>query len=136
MKNLSIALLLVVALSIGPVISGIVPGAQAANPVRIENLLRSELEVVDGAEVIVSVVEIGPNFSLPKHYHPGEEFVYLLNGTATLWQQGKPDVVLNAGEVYKIPLEQVHTAMTSDSSATALVFRVHKKGAPDRVPVE
>lgn len=111
-----------------------VPGA--AEDVTIENLMRSELQVVDGAEVIVSVVEIGPRLTLPKHYHPGEEFIYLLEGSATVWQQGKPDVVLHAGEVFRVPLEQVHTAMTSESSARAVIFRVHRKGAPDRVPVE
>jgi quercetin dioxygenase-like cupin family protein len=111
-----------------------IPGAAA--DVRIDNLLRGDLQVVDGAEVIVSVVEIGPGLTLPKHYHPGEEFIYLLEGSATVWQQGKPDVVLHAGDVFRVPLEQVHTAMTSESSAKAVIFRIHRKGAPDRIPVE
>lgn len=108
----------------------------AADAVKIENLLRSELQVTEGVEVIVSLVEIGPDLALPKHYHPGEEFVYLLEGSAIVWQQGKPDVTLNAGEIYRIPLKQVHTAVTGNSSAKAIVFRVHEKGAPDRIPVE
>ena len=111
-------------------------GAIAADAPRIDNLMRTESQVAEGVEVIVSVIEIGPGFTLPKHYHPGEEFVYVLEGSATVWQQGKPDVVLRAGEVFKIPLQQVHTAMTSDSSARAVIFRVHKKGAPDRIPVD
>ena len=111
-------------------------GAAAADALKIENLMRADSQVAGGVEVIVSVIEIGPDFTLPKHYHPGEEFVYLLEGSATVWQQDKADVVLNAGDVFKIPLEQVHTAMTSDSSARAVIFRVHKKGAPDRIPVE
>lgn len=117
-------------------LSPFAPAVQAADAFKVDNLLRSELQVADGVEVIVSVIEIGPQFTLPKHYHPGEEFVYVLEGSATVWQQGKPDRVLRAGEVFKIPLEQVHTAMTSDSSARAIVFRVHRKGEPDRVPVE
>ena len=122
---------------IGFGLSGWLPGsASAADALKIENLMRTELQVAEGVEVIVSVIEIGPDFTLPKHYHPGEEFVYLLEGSATVWQQDKADVVLNAGDVFKIPLEQVHTAMTSDSSARAVIFRVHKKGAPDRIPVE
>jgi len=115
---------------------GIAGGAAAADAVKIDNLLRSELEVVDGVEIIVSVIEIGPGVTLPKHYHPGEEFVYLLEGTAIVWQQDKPQVTLNAGEIYRIPLNQVHTAVTGDSSARAVVFRVHKKGAPERIPAE
>jgi len=108
----------------------------AADAVKIDNLMRTELQVAEGIEVIVSVIEIGPQFTLPKHYHPGEEFVYLLEGSATVWQQGKPDVTLAAGEIYRIPLKQVHTALTGDNSARAIVFRVHEKGAPDRIPIE
>ena len=109
---------------------------QAAGPVQVDNLLRSDSQVAEGVEIIVSEIEIGPGFTLPKHYHPGEEFVYVIEGEATLWQQGQADRVLRAGEVYKIPLEQVHTAITGDSAARAIVFRVHRKGQPDRIPVE
>jgi len=112
------------------------PAAQAADAPKIDNLLRSDSEVAEGAEIIVSVIEVGPHFALPKHYHPGEEFVYLLEGSATVWQQGKPDLVLQAGDIFKIPLEQVHTAMTSDSRARVIVFRVHRKGQPVHVPVQ
>lgn len=115
---------------------GLASAAQAQAPVQVDNLLRGESQVAEGVEIIVSVIDIGPGFTLPRHYHPGEEFVYVLEGEATLWQEGKPDVRLRAGEVYKIPLEQVHTAMTGDSATRAIVFRVHRKGEPDRVPVE
>ena len=110
--------------------------AQAADAITVENLMRSESQVADGVEIIVSVVEIGPNFSLPKHYHPGEEYVYVLDGSATLWLKGKSDVEMQAGDLFKIPLQQVHTAMTSDSGAKALVFRVHRKGEPERIAAE
>ena len=116
--------------------SPITTDAAAAEAVSVENLLRTELQVAEGVEVIVSVIEIGPGFTLPKHYHPGEEFVYVLEGSAVLWQQGKPDVTLGAGEIYRIPLAQVHTAMTGASSAKAIVFRVHQKGEPERIPAE
>ena len=103
---------------------------------KLENLLQAVLEGVDGTEVIVSRVTIPPNTSLPKHWHPGEEFAYVLEGTVTLWQQGKDDIVVKAGDVAMVPLKQVHTAMTTDEGATVLVFRVHEKGQPERVPVK
>jgi quercetin dioxygenase-like cupin family protein len=128
-----LACALCICIGLGGSVAGI---ARADDALRIDNLMRTELQVAEGVEVIVSVIEIGPGFSLPKHYHPGEEFVYVLEGSATVWQQGKPDVVLRAGDAFKVPLQQVHTAMTSDISARAVIFRVHKKGAPDRIPVE
>ena len=51
-------------------------------------------------------------------------------------QEGKADIVMKAGEAIKIPLKQVHTAITGSEGVTALVFRVHEKGQPERVPAE
>ncbi len=102
----------------------------------LETLLKAVLEGVDGTEVIVSRVTIPPNTSLPRHWHPGEEFAYVLEGSVTLWQEGKDDLVGKQGDVMMVPLKQVHTAITKDESATILVFRVHEQGEPERVPVE
>lgn len=102
----------------------------------LENLLSEELEGAPGIEVIVSRVYIPANTSLPKHWHPGEEFVYILKGSATLWQEGKSDVLMKEGEVFKIPLKQIHTAITGNDGVSALVFRVHEKGKPERVKAE
>ena len=100
---------------------------------RIENLLKEKLAGVDGTEVIVSKVHIPPNTSLPKHWHPGEEFAYVVEGSVTLWQEGKSDTLLRKGEAGKVPLKQVHTAITGSDGVTLLIFRVHEEGKPDRV---
>ena len=110
--------------------------APAKPGLKLENLLKAELEGVDGTEVIVSRVVIPPHTSLPKHWHPGEEFAYVLEGSVTLWQEGKDDIVGTEGDVMKISLKQVHTAITTDVGATILVFRVHEQGQPERIPVE
>jgi quercetin dioxygenase-like cupin family protein len=110
------------------------PPTQTPVPM-LENLLRAHLERVEGTEVIVSRVTIPPNTALPKHWHPGEEFAYILEGSAILWQEGKEDIVGRAGDVLRVPLEQVHTAVTEDEGATILVFRVHEAGKPERVMV-
>ena len=116
--------------------AGNVEMAGAAEKPVLKNLLTSVLEGVDDTEVVVSHVTIPPNTSLPKHWHPGEEFVYVLRGSVTLWQKGKPDVRAAAGEVVKVPLKQVHTAHTGDEGVTLLVFRVHEQGQPERVLVD
>lgn len=103
---------------------------------KLENLLSSQLEGAKGTEVIVSRVTIPPNSALPTHWHPGEEFAYVLEGTVILWQKGKDDVTAKSGEVVKIPLKQIHTAKTGEEGATVLVFRVHEEGQPERVAAE
>jgi quercetin dioxygenase-like cupin family protein len=131
--------LFVAAVAAAPVTASEHPEKAAAEPesgVKLENLLKAELDGFAGAEVIVSRVTIPPHTSLPKHWHPGEEFGYVLEGSVVLWQDGKEDIVGTAGDVVKIPLKQVHTAFTRDEAATILVFRVHERGKPERIPVE
>jgi quercetin dioxygenase-like cupin family protein len=103
---------------------------------KLETLLSSQLEGVEGIEVIVSQVTIPPHTSLPKHWHPGEEFAYILEGSVVLWQKGKADIVGQKGDVLKVPLKQVHTAITKEEGATILVFRVHEQGKPERIKAD
>lgn len=132
----SLSLVFVLGLSLGVLLTGATRAEQAAEPPKpvLENLLRSDLESAEGLEVIVSLVEIPPAMALPKHRHPGEEFAYVLEGGATLWQDGKEDVALKAGDAGKVPLQQAHTVSTGAEGAKFLVFRVHKKGEPERIP--
>ena len=107
-----------------------------AGKVTLETLLKAQLEGVDGTEVVVSKVRIPPNTTLPKHWHPGEEFVYILEGKVTLWQQGKKEITGKSGEVIKVPLKQIHTGITGEEGVSLLVFRVHEQGQPERVKVK
>ena len=103
---------------------------------KLENLLKASLEGVDGTEVVVSKVDIPPNTSLPKHWHPGEEFAYVISGSVTLWQKGKDELVMTTGDAVKIPLAQVHMAYTGEQGVSLVVFRVHEAGKPERTMVD
>ena len=103
---------------------------------KIVNLLRDSLELTEGVEVVMSYLEIPKNTTLPTHYHPGEEFVYMLEGSGELSLQDKSKMVVKAGDVVKVPLKHVHSFSTFDEEAKAVVFRVHEKGQPDRILVE
>ena len=74
--------------------------------------------------------------TLPTHFHPGEEFVYMIQGSGELSLKDQSKIVVKAGDVVKVPYEHVHSFSTPDESAKAVVFRVHKKGQPDRTLVE
>src|SRR5210317_1793506 len=71
----------------------------------LATLLSGQLERVEDTEFVVSRVQIPPNMSLPKHWHPGEEFVYVVRGQVTLWQEGKDEVLFSTGDVGKVPLK-------------------------------
>lgn len=135
--------------AIGIAIVGLARGSAADEPaqseaaaagtvgeLKLETLLSAVLEGVEGTEVIVSRVTMPPNTTLPKHRHPGEEFAYILEGSVVLWQEGKADTPAKKGDVFKVPLNQVHTAISGDEGAIALVFRVHEQGKPERILVD
>ena len=96
-------------------------------------MLRAPLTNEPNLEVIVSDVVIPPGASVPPHYHPGEEFLYLIEGTAVHVERGKPDLPLKVGDTYVIPPEAVHAPRGGPQGARAIVFRVHRKGQPERI---
>ena len=114
-------------------IAGQVLAENKKGPV-LENLMTTQLESAPGLEVIVSEVALPPMTTLPKHYHPGEEFVYVLDGTATIWLEGEGETELTAGDAFKVPLERPHLASTQEAPARVVVFRVHKTGMEERYP--
>ena len=50
-------------------IGGMTVGADEPVEVKLTNLLRTELEITEGIEVIVSRIEIPAGTTLPTHYH-------------------------------------------------------------------
>ena len=110
--------------------------AEDHSKLKLENLRTDKLAGVENTEVVVSRVVIPPNTTLSKHWHPGEEFAYIIEGSVTLWQEGNADIVGKQGDVIKVPLKQVHTAITKETGATIVVFRVHELGKQQRYLVE
>ncbi len=96
-------------------------------------ILRADLESADGVEVIISDVVIPPNAGVPKHYHPGEEFVYVIAGSAVHVEDGRADQEIAAGDAFVIRKEKPHAPRAGDAGARAIVFRVHQSGEPERI---
>ena len=109
---------------------------QTIEELKIVNLLRDSLGLAEGIEVVISYIELPKNTSLPSHYHPGEEFVYLIQGSGELTLKDKSKIIVKAGETAKVPLRHVHSFSSLDEDVKAVVFRVHEKGQADRTLVE
>ena len=65
---------------------------------------------VSGREVIQVIVELEPGTTAPRHSHPGEEIIYVLEGTWEYTLEGKPPMIVKAGEVLFIPAGTIHSA--------------------------
>ena len=99
-------------------------------------MLRAPITIADGLEVMISDVVIPPNATVPRHYHPGEEFLYVLEGSAVHVEEGKPDQILKAGDAYVIPPRAEHAPRGGPEGARAIVFRVHVEGMEERILVD
>ena len=100
----------------------------------LANLLVAELEGVDGTEVL-SVGSL--SHRIRRFRSTGileRSSLTCSDGSVTLWQDGKDDMVGRPGDVLMVPLRQVHTAMTTDEGTTLLVFRVHEDWAAGTHP--
>jgi quercetin dioxygenase-like cupin family protein len=105
--------------------------ARAQQPgVRRTELQRHDLGV-PGREVIQVRVELDPGVAFGKHTHPGEEVIYVLEGSLEYQVEGRPPMTLGAGDVLFIPAGTIHAAKNvgSGNGAEIATYLV-EKGKP------
>jgi quercetin dioxygenase-like cupin family protein len=77
------------------------------------------------------VVELEPGVTAPAHTHPGEEIIYVIEGSWEYQVEGRPPVTLKAGEVLFIPAGTVHSAKNAGSIiGKELATYIVEKGKP------
>jgi quercetin dioxygenase-like cupin family protein len=108
--------------------------APAPPPARPAGTDRTDLQRHDlsaaGWESLQALVSFAPGSCLPRHKHPGEEIIYVTQGTIEYELAGKP-VVVRAGEVLFIPNGVVHAARNPGTEPAAeLATYVVWKGQP------
>jgi quercetin dioxygenase-like cupin family protein len=118
-----------VALIVVGAVASHVAGAQQ-NGTRRAQLQRHDLGI-PGREVIQVRVELDPGVSFGRHWHPGEEIVYVLEGSLEYQVEGKRPVTLKAGDVLFIPARTVHSARNvGRGNGAELATYVVEKGKP------
>ena len=108
-------------------------GNQALNAQQ-KPVKRTVLQKVDlgDKEGVMYVADVAPRASSGKHFHPGPESIYILEGTMILEKEGHPAVTLKPGDSASLPAKHVHEAK-NDSATEALkvlVFLVSERGQP------
>jgi quercetin dioxygenase-like cupin family protein len=116
-------------LTVGSVLALHAARAQQQGIRRID-LQRHDLSA-PGREVIQARVEFEPGVAFGKHRHPGEEIIYVLEGSLEYEVEGKPPVTLKAGDVLFIPAGAIHAAKNvGGGNAAELATYVVEKGKP------
>jgi quercetin dioxygenase-like cupin family protein len=104
--------------------------ALAQPGIKRTDLQRHDLSV-PGREVIQVLVEFAPGVAFPKHSHPGEEIVYIVEGLLEYALDGRPPATLKAGEVLFIPAGTPHAVRNVGSgNAAELATYIVEKGKP------
>jgi len=108
------------------------PMAQAQQP---QGITRTDLQRHDlsapGREAVQVRVDLAPGVAFGNHTHPGEEIIYVLQGTLEYQLEGKPPVALKAGDVLFIPAGTVHSAKNVGSgTGSELATYIVEKGKP------
>jgi quercetin dioxygenase-like cupin family protein len=130
MKAFTLMVILGAGLAAGTAIFASTPPASS----RVSNLTQVSLaeEFTPGREILVDLVQIAPNSSLDRHWHPGEEFHYYMEGSVEIQLDGEPSIMGKPGGVGHVPFRHWHRAIAGKRGAKILVFRVHTKGEPWR----
>ncbi len=107
------------------------PPAQAQQPgVKRTELQRHDLSA-PGREAIQVRVDLASRVAFGKHTHPGEEIIYVLEGTLEYQIEDKPPVTLKPGDVLFIPAGTVHSAKNVGSgTGSELATYIVEKGKP------
>lgn len=89
------------------------------------NLQRHDLSA-PGREVIQVRVDFDPGYVAPRHTHPGEEIIYVLEGTLEYEIDGKTSTV-KPGDVLFVPAGVVHSAKNVGSGNGAELATVRRR---------
>jgi quercetin dioxygenase-like cupin family protein len=109
--------------------------APHATQAQLSQFKRTDLQQHDlsvpGREAVQVRVDIAPGAAFPKHSHPGEEIVYVLEGTLEYQIEDQPPVTLKAGDVLFIPAGAAHTAKNPGTvTGSELATYIVEKGKP------
>jgi quercetin dioxygenase-like cupin family protein len=102
---------------------------------QIPGLTRTDLQQHDlsvpGKEVIQNRVDIEPDAPPIKHWHPGEEVIYVVAGKLEYEIDGEPGRIVSAGEALTVPAERVHSVRNvGGGNAAELATYIVEKGRP------
>jgi quercetin dioxygenase-like cupin family protein len=126
MKNIKKLLTTVIIGLIALTFSGSVLGQQTG--IKRTELQRYDLSI-RGREMIQVRIDFDPGIAFGKHSHPGEEVIYVIEGSLEYQVEGKPPVTLKAGDVLFIPAGTIHAAKNAGTTKAAeLATYIVEKG--------
>ncbi len=121
----------IIAIIILGIIAFLVPNQIAAQTgVKRTDLQKHDLST-PGKEMVQARIDFEAHSAFGNHYHPGEEVIYVVEGTLEYQIEGENPVTLKAGQVLFIPSGVVHSAKNNtNANAAELATYIVEKGKP------
>ncbi|AWK07467.1 cupin domain-containing protein [Flavobacterium crocinum] len=120
----------IVAIIVLGIIAFLVPNQIAAQGVKRIDLQKHDLST-SGKEMVQARIDFDGHSAFGKHSHPGEEVIYVVEGSLEYQIEGEKPVTLKAGEVLFIPAGVVHSAKNNtNAKASELATYIVEKGKP------
>src|SRR5215813_850632 len=111
--------------------------AAQEEPITRTVLYRGNLEGAEGKEIVIFIADLAPGAVGSKHFHPGPEYFYVLEGALAHAPEGSAEHTMKVGDFGSNPNKGVHTIRNPDTKARAraIDFLISEKGQPLAVPV-
>jgi quercetin dioxygenase-like cupin family protein len=74
-------------------------------------------------------VDFDPGYVAPRHTHPGEEIIYVIEGTLEYRIEGQPPATVKPGDVLFVPAGTIHSVKNvgSGNGAELATYVVEKR---------
>ena len=82
-------------------------------PIKRTPLIKTDLTNVEGKEVLMTVIEAASGAAFPRHFHHGDEFIYVIDGALELAVAGKGEAAPKTGELVHVLREQAQVVRLS-----------------------
>jgi len=125
---------------LGAALAGMVIGAFGGayvsalnvNQITRTEILREAMSGLEGKEVVVFTADVPPGGVADRHYHPGDEAIYMLQGSLVFTPDHERPFELKAGEITFNPAKHIHQAKNMSTSEPAKVLNcmIAEKGQP------
>lgn len=100
------------------------PAASQQESIQHVDLNNTAVETAAPTHVVTSRNVFAPGAVTGWHYHPGQDFVYMVESSLVMEARGAAPVMLTAGQTYVTPARKVHRASNPSKSAPAVAIAV------------
>jgi quercetin dioxygenase-like cupin family protein len=124
--------------AVGAIGATYVSAQSAAPQITRTEILREPVSGLEGKEFVVFTADVPPGGVAARHYHPGDEAIYMLQGSMLFEPEHGQPFLLKAGEVSFNPAKHIHQAKNNSSSEPAKILNcmIAEKGQPLAIAVQ